>query len=61
MFVDLKLHGRTKDQRYLRAADWDYIADCKKVAGPMPLYGNGDILSYEDYIENKKAGVDGER
>ncbi|CAG7826266.1 unnamed protein product, partial [Allacma fusca] len=47
------LHGRTKDQRYIKFANWDYIRDCNQLAEPMPLYGNGDILSYEDYVEKK--------
>ncbi|KAM6104841.1 LOW QUALITY PROTEIN: tRNA-dihydrouridine(47) synthase [NAD(P)(+)]-like [Pterocles gutturalis] len=42
------LHGRSREQRYTRSADWDYIAGCAKIASPMPLFGNGDILSYED-------------
>lgn len=37
------VHGRTREQRYSRAADWallaEVAADC-----PVPLLGNGDIL-----------------
>ncbi|XP_069179703.1 tRNA-dihydrouridine(47) synthase [NAD(P)(+)]-like [Procambarus clarkii] len=43
------LHGRSKEQRYLKVADWDYITECAEVADPMPLFGNGDVLSFEDY------------
>ncbi|KAJ3313319.1 hypothetical protein HDU76_002670, partial [Blyttiomyces sp. JEL0837] len=43
------LHGRSKEQRYTKNADWDYINDCGKVAGDLPLIGNGDILSLQDY------------
>lgn len=42
------LHGRSKQQRYTKAADWEYIAQCASVA-QIPLIGNGDILSWEDY------------
>lgn len=30
-------------------ADWDYIEKCAKTAYPIPVYGNGDILSFDDY------------
>ncbi|XP_069734031.1 tRNA-dihydrouridine(47) synthase [NAD(P)(+)]-like isoform X2 [Phaenicophaeus curvirostris] len=33
------LHGRSREQRYTRSADWDYIAECAKIATPMPLFG----------------------
>ncbi|KAK3109054.1 hypothetical protein FSP39_021934 [Pinctada imbricata] len=42
------LHGRSREQRYTRLADWEYINQCAEAADPMPLFGNGDILSYED-------------
>lgn len=42
------LHGRTREQRYTKFADWDYINECAELASPIPLFGNGDILSYED-------------
>ncbi|XP_074421827.1 tRNA-dihydrouridine(47) synthase [NAD(P)(+)]-like isoform X2 [Larus michahellis] len=53
------LHGRSREQRYTRGADWDYIAECAKIASPMPLFGNGDILSYEDADRAMKMGVSG--
>ncbi|NXC22505.1 DUS3L synthase, partial [Corythaeola cristata] len=53
------LHGRSREQRYTRAADWDYIAECAKIASPMPLFGNGDILSYEDANRAMQMGVSG--
>ncbi|NXI38927.1 DUS3L synthase, partial [Galbula dea] len=53
------LHGRSREQRYTRSADWDYIAECAKVASPMPLFGNGDILSYEDANRAMQMGVAG--
>jgi len=42
------LHGRSREQRYTRQADWNYINQCATAASPLPLYGNGDILSFED-------------
>lgn len=30
-------------------ADWSYINEVVQSAAPLPVYGNGDILSYDDY------------
>jgi tRNA-dihydrouridine synthase 3 len=41
-------------------ADWDYISQLKQQTNSMKLYGNGDVLSYEDYNRHKQeAGIDG--
>ncbi|KFV63191.1 tRNA-dihydrouridine(47) synthase [NAD(P)(+)]-like, partial [Dryobates pubescens] len=53
------LHGRSREQRYTRSADWEYIAECARAARPMPLFGNGDILSYEDANRALELGVSG--
>ncbi|NXE99062.1 DUS3L synthase, partial [Menura novaehollandiae] len=53
------LHGRSREQRYTRSADWEYISECARVASPMPLFGNGDILSYEDANRALQMGVSG--
>uniref|UniRef100_UPI0009B42EA5 tRNA-dihydrouridine(47) synthase [NAD(P)(+)]-like isoform X2 n=1 Tax=Monopterus albus TaxID=43700 RepID=UPI0009B42EA5 len=55
----ITLHGRSREQRYTKLADWDYITTCSKLAGPVPLFGNGDILSYEDAMKAKETGVSG--
>lgn len=34
-----QLHGRSREQRYTKLADWEYIAQCAKAASPMPLFG----------------------
>ncbi|KAJ3318356.1 tRNA-dihydrouridine(47) synthase [NAD(P)(+)]-like protein [Boothiomyces sp. JEL0866] len=49
----LTLHGRSKEQRYSRLADWEYINKCgglidKTVENPMAFFGNGDIFNPED-------------
>lgn len=49
----ITLHGRSKEARYTRSADWEYIETCAQAAAPCPMFGNGDILSYEDYIERR--------
>jgi tRNA-dihydrouridine synthase 3 len=45
------LHGRTREQRYSRLADWSYIHRCAEVAAKnkLTLIGNGDVYTYEDY------------
>ncbi|KAI8465075.1 MAG: putative tRNA-dihydrouridine synthase [Monoraphidium minutum] len=45
------LHGRTRQQRYSREADWEYIQRCAGVAAGtgLPLIGNGDVMSYEEW------------
>lgn len=57
----LQLHGRSREQRYTKLADWHYIKECSEIAEPMPLFGGGDILSLEDYLEatsgNSVSGV----
>ncbi|XP_066491400.1 tRNA-dihydrouridine(47) synthase [NAD(P)(+)]-like [Tiliqua scincoides] len=53
------LHGRSREQRYTKVADWEYIAECAKIASPMPLFGNGDILSFEDANRAMQTGVSG--
>ncbi|KAJ3023111.1 tRNA-dihydrouridine synthase 3 [Thoreauomyces humboldtii] len=56
------LHGRSKEQRYTKLADWDYISELGQTLrdDPITFFGNGDIMSHEDYwkyLDN--ANVDG--
>ncbi len=37
------IHGRTREQRYSKAADWDLITRMATEC-PVPVLGNGDIL-----------------
>ena len=56
----ITLHGRTRQQRYSKLADWDYIDKCSKLSGPVPLFGCGDILSAQDYYEHmNNTGISG--
>lgn len=60
------IHGRSRQQRYTKEADWSYITQCVQAAKDIPeasirpsIIGNGDILSWEDYEANRQAtGVD---
>lgn len=38
-----QLHGRSREQRYTKMADWEYINMCAKEADPMPLFGRFTI------------------
>ncbi|NP_001079662.1 tRNA-dihydrouridine(47) synthase [NAD(P)(+)]-like [Xenopus laevis] len=53
------LHGRSREQRYTKLANWEYIDQCAKIASPVPLFGNGDIISYEDANRALQTGVAG--
>jgi tRNA-dihydrouridine synthase 3 len=53
----LSVHGRTREQRYSRAADWDAIA---RIAAErtIPVIGNGDLLTwYETHERWRTSGV----
>ena len=43
----LAVHGRTRDARYRRAADWDAIGEVVSSVG-VPVIGNGDVLFPRD-------------
>lgn len=49
------VHGRSREQRYMKLADWNYIEQCAKTLKTIPLIGNGDILSFEDYQKSKEV------
>ncbi|XP_071953751.1 tRNA-dihydrouridine(47) synthase [NAD(P)(+)]-like [Antedon mediterranea] len=52
------VHGRTREQRYTRAADWDYLEQCASLCGPKPFLGNGDIFSFEDLnMQKARTGM----
>ena len=46
---------------YTKLADWDYIHECAQVADPIPFFGNGDMFSFEDYvnIQSKYPAISG--
>lgn len=47
--VFLQLHGRSREQRYTKSADWDYIATCSKLASPVPLFGMWTVKYVRDF------------
>lgn len=50
----LTIHGRSKEQRYTKSANWEYIESVAKTVDGLPVFGNGDILSYEDYVKARQ-------
>lgn len=48
------LHGRSREQRYMKSANWQYIEECAAKVKYIPVIGNGDILNFEDYNEKRK-------
>ena len=49
----IMIHGRNRQQRYTKEADWGYIYEAAKAQDPslplIPVIGNGDILTYDDW------------
>ncbi|KAK8987186.1 hypothetical protein V6N11_026942 [Hibiscus sabdariffa] len=44
------VHGRSRQQRYSKLADWDYIYQCaRKAPSALQVLGNGDVFSYLDW------------
>jgi tRNA-dihydrouridine synthase B len=52
------VHGRTRDQFYHGAAEWDVIAAVKQAA-TVPVIGSGDVFSADDVAAMiERTGVD---
>ena len=47
------LHGRTRSQMYEACANWDHIKSLHEAIS-IPVIGNGDIKSLDDYIKYSK-------
>ncbi len=50
----LIVHGRSREQRYTKAADWDLIGELV-AALDIPVIGNGDILTHYEARERQRA------
>lgn len=48
------IHGRSRQQRYVKQADWEYIYQCaRKAPDTFQVLGNGDIFSFSDWKNHK--------
>jgi nifR3 family TIM-barrel protein len=55
----LTVHGRTREQGYSGAADWNVIGEVA-AAISIPVIGNGDLASAEDVSKRKReTGISG--
>lgn len=56
----ITVHGRSREQRYTRAADWELIRELAEERS-IPVIGNGDIITHFEaelhLREHKVAGV----
>ncbi|MGL1901422.1 MAG: tRNA-dihydrouridine synthase [Fibrobacterales bacterium] len=54
------IHGRTRTQGYRGEADWEKIAEAKQAVNHIPVVGNGDVKTVEEFITRLNTyGVDG--
>jgi tRNA-dihydrouridine synthase B len=55
----IAIHGRTRNEAYTGASDWEYIARVKQEL-TIPVWGNGDVKTPADAIRMfETTGVDG--
>lgn len=54
----LTVHGRTTDQLYSGTADWEKILEVKSQR-KIPVFGSGDLFSYDDCKKRLDEGIDG--
>jgi tRNA-dihydrouridine synthase 3 len=53
----LTVHGRTRQQRYHKLADYEYLNECaaKCSENNLPFFENGDAFTVEDYYKKLEA------
>src|SRR5687767_2580149 len=57
--ASIAIHGRTRNEAYTGASDWEYIAHVKSEL-KIPVFGNGDVKTAADAIRMfEQTNVDG--
>ncbi len=57
--ASIAIHGRTRQEKYTGASDWDYIRAVRQEIG-IPVFGNGDVKTPEDAVRMfRQTGCDG--
>ena len=57
--ASIAIHGRTRNEAYTGASDWDYIKSVKQEL-KIPVFGNGDVKTAEDALRMfRETKVDG--
>lgn len=57
--ASIAIHGRTRNEAYTGASDWDYIRQVKSEL-KIPVFGNGDVKTAADAVRMfETTGVDG--
>merc|ERR1719461_2478203 len=51
------VHGRSRQQRYRREADWKYLQELANYGNKLglPIIGNGDIFTFEEYYNRLES------
>ena len=59
--MSFAIHGRSRQQRYRKSADWSYIHTVSKNDEnedlDISLIGNGDIYNYTDWNREMEKGT----
>ena len=55
-FSSFAIHGRTRQQRYTKRADWNYIQSLGQ--HHQTIIGNGDIFTVHDYNRAKEKNIE---
>jgi nifR3 family TIM-barrel protein len=58
--ASVTVHGRTVEQRYVGASNWNFLAQVKRHVGSCTILGSGDLFSAEAVLRMmRETGVDG--
>lgn len=56
----ITIHGRTVEQKYIGASNWDFLRDVKQHAGSRTIIGSGDVFTAQSCLDMLSyTGVDG--